>query len=717
MPPKSMNERERAKRAFARAIAIVSDQREEIATVGWRKSATNVVITAPGKLNRIYVTKADGTHLIAINDARVEYRAFLRVRIVLKGNNYHIVGLDRTRESAEDAPDDPTGVPPHPHAFTGLSDTPNSYSGAALYFVRVNAAGNALELVAAAPGGVDSVNGQTGVVVLDPDDLDDSATAHKFVSAAELALIAAIPTQETVEDWTAGQLTGNSGRVQFSYNDTTGVLTAILDVSGADRYLYSTGADAWAEGTITSFARGLLDDSDAATMRATLGLVIGTNVQAYDAELAALAGLTSAADGLPYFTGLGTASLATFTSAARNLLDDADAATMRSTLGITAYDQETVEDFAGAMVSGNTETGITVTYDDGTGKLNFVVAAQDHGALSGLGDDDHGIYALLAGRSGGQALNGGTAANDDLIVQGTSHATRTSSYVIVQPNGGNTGFGTSAPGDIVHVVLNANALGGLRVENTNGGTSGLAGMTYYTDGGASERSATFKNAAATTSYGGDGAFVFWQLTARPISFVVNNATDPQLIILGSGKVGAGGLTAVGATHLGVKAGSSTNDAAVGGVLYVTTAQAGNVGTGEDDLASYSVPASTLSANGQSLWFEAWGTFANNTNSKTLRVRFGSSGTTLVFEGNAITTAAGGFSWHIRGRIVRTGAATQKGMGLVIYGTTLVAPHSGQTTALNQTLSGALTLKVTAEAVSNNDVLIEGFIVGYDDQNT
>lgn len=112
-------------------------------------------------------------------------------------------------------------------------------------------------------------------------------------------------------------------------------LTSIAALgTAADRLIYTTGVDTAAEAVLTSFARTLLDDTTQAAMRTTLGLTPGTDVQAFDAELAAIAGLTSAADRVPYFTGSGAASLATFTAFGRSIVDDADSTAGRVTLGV-----------------------------------------------------------------------------------------------------------------------------------------------------------------------------------------------------------------------------------------------------------------------------------------------------------------------------------------------------------------------------------------------
>jgi hypothetical protein len=174
-------------------------------------------------------------------------------------------------------------------------------------------------------------------------------------------------------------------------------LTAIAGLTpAADQAIYWTSSTAAAMYSLSSFGRTLASSADATAARSSLGLVIGTNVQAYDAELAAIAGLTSAADRVPYFTGSGTAALATFTSFGRSLVDDANASAARATLELGAMAVENL------VRTGFIDSG---AIDDATlfgpgVVVNSVLANMANGTVkarvtSGTGDPEDVTFATL----------------------------------------------------------------------------------------------------------------------------------------------------------------------------------------------------------------------------------------------------------------------------------------------------------------------------------
>jgi len=157
----------------------------------------------------------------------------------------------------------------------------------------------------------------------------------------------------------AGQVNAGAGLTKTGSTLDVGTASASRIVVNADSIdLATTGVSASTYKSVTVDAYGRVTAGTNPTTLAGYGI---TDAQGLDATLTALAGLSTSADQYIYATGSDTFTTASITSFGRSLVDDADAATARSTLGLGTMATQASNNVS---ITGGTIDNITI--DGGT---------------------------------------------------------------------------------------------------------------------------------------------------------------------------------------------------------------------------------------------------------------------------------------------------------------------------------------------------------------
>ena len=246
----------------------------------------------------------------------------------------------------------------------------------------------------------------------------------------------------------AGSVNGDAVR----YEQLTSIITAALVALGgltpaADKFPYFTGATTAGQLTIVAAVRAVLAAATVADMRTAMGVAYGviagtvsegnhTHTGVYqpaDADLTAIAGLTSASDSFPYFTGSGTAGLLVIVSAIRTLLASADMATFRTNAGLAigtnvqAYDVNIcISDVTKSYTATHYPTPLTLTSSSGHIAFNNATCAYTKHTMTETTNLD-AMTNRADGQAGELVITGAgsytlsaTATNGWKMVDGTS---------------------------------------------------------------------------------------------------------------------------------------------------------------------------------------------------------------------------------------------------------------------------------------------------------
>jgi hypothetical protein len=217
------------------------------------------------------------------------------------------------------------------------------------------------------------------------------------------------------------------------YNRGGGALTPTSLTTTAD---VEVGGDLTVNGTTTTISTTntvvsdkLIELANGTSTGADSGIIIERGSTGNNAAIIWDESIDSFVVGTTTATGASTGNLTVTDGALKaGSLDISGNADIDGTLEADAYTvngvalDEFIADTVGAMVGSNTETGITVTYEDGDNTLDFALAQV---TTNGIGDDQVTLDKM-AGLARGKIIYGDASGNPAALAAGSNNQVLTS---------------------------------------------------------------------------------------------------------------------------------------------------------------------------------------------------------------------------------------------------------------------------------------------------
>jgi len=259
------------------------------------------------------------------------------VDVTLTGNDYLTISGQSITVGDVDLSADVTGTLPVASGGTGLASL-----GSANQVLAVNSTADGLEFQTISGSGTVTsvaVTGSDGIEIDSGSPVTTSGTIALGINATSLSThlgLGSLATQSTI---TESQISDLQSYLTAESNDLSAAVT-------------------WANVPDGNITESSVTQHEAALTITESQISDLGSYQPSDAGLTSIAGLTTAADKMLYTTAADTYAVTTLTSAGRALLDDADAAAQRTTLGLGTAATSATGDFE---ASGAVSTHAAVT--------------------------------------------------------------------------------------------------------------------------------------------------------------------------------------------------------------------------------------------------------------------------------------------------------------------------------------------------------------------